>query len=72
MEDETFEYSIKRPIKSVNDFNFQSKDEQDIFTYIEFPLEIFGHAGLNSPTSVSDINKLIFENNKCFLFILNF
>ena len=62
-ENETFEYSIKRPVHTVTDFKFQSKDEEDVFTYLEFPLEIFGHAGLNSSTSISEINKIIYENN---------
>ncbi len=62
VESDNFEYFINKPVHSTDDFKFQSKDEQDMFTYVEFPLEIFGHAGLNSPTSISDMNKLIFEN----------
>jgi hypothetical protein len=64
VDNDSFEYLINRPVHTIDDFKFQSKDEQDMFTYVEFPLEIFGHAGLNSPTSISDINKLIFENKK--------
>jgi hypothetical protein len=64
VDNETFEYSITKPNHTIDDFKFQSKDEMDMFMYVEFPLEIFGHAGLNSPTSISDINKLIFENKE--------
>jgi len=61
-ENENFEYGINRPLHGITDFNFQSKEEQDNFTYIEFPLELFGHAGLTTPTSISDLHKLIYEN----------
>lgn len=62
VDNETFEYTINKPVHTIDNFKFQSKDEQDMFMYVEFPLEIFGHAGLNTSTSISDINKLIFEN----------
>ena len=60
--DETFEYGLNRPIHTINDFRFQSKDEQNNFMYIEFPLEIYGYAGLTTTTSISDLNKLIYES----------
>lgn len=69
-EEEEFNYNVNYPIHTIDDFNFQSKDERNIFTYIEFPLEIFGHAGLTESSSISDINKIIFENkNINFTFI---
>jgi hypothetical protein len=37
-------------------------DEFEFFTYIEYPIEIFGHAGVSYPTSISDLNKIIFDN----------
>lgn len=61
-ENETFEYGIEYPVKGIDNFKFQSKDELDVFMYLEFPLEIFGHAGLTSSNAVSDLNKIIFEN----------
>lgn len=62
---ETFDYNITSPV--FNDdlmkyYSFQSEDEYKNFLYIEFPLEIFGHAGLSYSTSISDMNKLISEN----------
>lgn len=64
-DENSFKYEVNRPIHTIDDFKFQSKDEMDVFMYLEFPLEIFGHAGLNTSTSMSDLNKIIFENKKC-------
>ena len=59
-ENDTFDYDVNYPVTSVDSFKFQSKDELDVFMYLEFPLEIFGHAGLMNSSSISDLNKLIF------------
>jgi hypothetical protein len=37
-------------------------EEFEFFTYIEYPIEIFGHAGVSYSTSISDLNKIIFDN----------
>lgn len=63
--DESFDYRISRPI--FNDgmmkyFNFQSIDEFNHFTFIEFPLEIFGHAFASYKNVFSELNQLIHEN----------
>ncbi len=66
-EDESFEYKINYPIQNDNildHYVFQSKEEYDNFCFIEFPLEIFGHAGLSYPSAVSDLNKLIYEKKE--------
>lgn len=60
-----FEYNIVYPIQNdnlLNSYKFQSVDEFEFFTYIEYPIEIFGHAGISYPTSISDLNKIIFDN----------
>jgi hypothetical protein len=60
-----FEYNIVYPIQNdnlLNSYKFQSMEEFEFFTYIEYPIEIFGHAGLSYSTSISDLNKLIFDN----------
>lgn len=62
-----FEYSVIEPINNndlLSSYRFQSKDEFDYFLYIEYPIEIYGHAGLSYPTSISDLNKLMYENNE--------
>ena len=60
-----FEYNIVYPIQNdnlLNSYKFQSLEEFEFFTYIEYPIEIFGHAGVSYPTSISDLNKIIFDN----------
>lgn len=66
-EGDTFEYGITEPI--VNDnlmdcYKFQSKEQFEYFYYIEYPLEIFGHAGLSHENSISNLNKLIALNKE--------
>lgn len=65
-EDNTFDYGVTEPITNNNlldCYRFQSKEEYEYFLFLEYPLEIFGHAGLSYSTSVSDLNTLI-KNNK--------
>lgn len=60
-----FEYGVTSPIQNdnlMNSFKFQSVEEFEFFTYIEYPIEIFGHAGVSYPTSISDLNKIIYDN----------
>jgi len=66
-EDENFEYGIIEPIHNDNlldSFKFQSKEQFDYFLYIEYPLEIFGHAGLSQEHSISTLNKIMIENKE--------
>lgn len=65
LEDNTFEYGVIEPIQNnniLNSYKFQSKEEYEYFTFIEYPIEIFGHAGLSYSTSISDLNKMIHLN----------
>lgn len=60
-----FDYGINYPIRNNNilgSFKFQSKEEYNNFCFIEFSLEIFGHAGLSYSTAISDLNKIIYTN----------
>jgi len=60
-----FEYGVDNEVRNDNlqkYYCFQSVEEYNNFTYIEFPIEIFGHAGVSYPTVMSDLNKLIYEN----------
>ena len=66
-DNDNFEYEINEPIKndSLYDcYKFQSKEHFDYFTYIEYPLEIFGHAGLSHENAITNLNKLIALNNE--------
>jgi hypothetical protein len=65
LEGNTFEYNIVGNVQ--NDdiskyYKFQSKEEFDYFTFIEYPIEIFGHAGLSYATTFSDLHKLMADN----------
>lgn len=60
-----FEYGIVNPIQNDNilkSYKFQTPDEFEYFMFVEYPIEIFGHAGVSYPTAISDLNKLIHEN----------
>ena len=49
-EDNTFEYGVVEPIQNdnlLNSYKFESKDEFEFFLFMEYPIEIFGHAGLS-------------------------
>lgn len=66
-EDNTFEYGVIEPIQNdnlMNYYKFQSQDEFDFFFYMEYPIEIFGHAGLSYSTTFTDLHKLLFENKE--------
>jgi hypothetical protein len=60
-----FEYKINEPIlndKIFDSFKFQSEEEYEYFLYVEYPIEIFGHAGLSYSTTFTELNKLIYDN----------
>ena len=63
--DNNFEYGITEPIYNnnlLNSYKFQSTEEFEFFLFIEYPIEIFGHAGLSYNTAISDLHKIIFQN----------
>ena len=65
-EEELFDYGIKsNPVSIdniVSSYNFQSEEEFKKFLYFDFPIEIFGHAGLSYNHAATELNTLIFEN----------
>jgi hypothetical protein len=64
-DDNKFEYGITDPIQNdnlLNSYKFQSKEEFENFLFIEYPIEIFGHAGLSYSTTFTDLHKLIYDN----------
>ena len=63
--EESFDYAVTEPISNDNilsSYKFQSYDEFIKFLYFDFPIEIFGHAGLSYNQAVTELNGLIFEN----------
>jgi hypothetical protein len=66
-EDNTFEYGVVEPIQNdnlLNSYKFESKDEFEFFLFMEYPIEIFGHAGLSYSTTFTDLHKLLYENQE--------
>lgn len=64
-EGNTFVYNIEGNVQNdnlLNYYKFQSKEEFEFFTFIEYPIEIFGHAGLSYSTTFTDLHKIIFDN----------
>ena len=62
---EPFDYRVTIPIRNdnlMNYFAFQSKEELSNFLFVDYPLEIFGHAGISYMSVMSDLNTLIYEN----------
>jgi hypothetical protein len=62
-----FEYKLTEPIHNdnlLNHYSFQSKEEFENFLFIEFPIEIFGHATTSYQSVITDINKLIYDNKE--------
>lgn len=62
-----FDYGINGEIKNddlMKYYRFQSVDELNNFQYIEYAIEIFGHAGVSYSTTMSDLNKLIKDNKE--------
>ncbi len=65
--EQTFEYGIVEPVLNDNLFDsykFQSKAEFDYFLYLEYPIEIFGHAGLSYSTTFTDLHKILYDNQE--------
>jgi len=66
-EEETFEYGKEGKVQNdnlLNYYKFQSKEELDNFIFIDYPIEIFGHAGISYNTAFTDLNKIIYENKE--------
>lgn len=60
-----FDYGITEPIKNnnlLNSYKFQSAEEFEYFLFIEYPIEIFGHAGLSYSNTFTELNKIIYDN----------
>jgi len=63
-EEDPFEYKVTENVQNDNllgYYTFQSIDEYNNFLFVDFPLEIFGHAGITYMGAMSDLNKLIHD-----------
>ncbi len=65
--EEKFEYGITEPIENdniLNSYKFQSQEEYEYFRYLEYPIEIYGHAGLSYSTTFTDLHKMLYDNQE--------
>lgn len=63
--EDDFVYDVIKPIQNNNlleSFKFHSVEELEYFLFVEYPIEVFGHAGIIYPNVVSELNKIIYEN----------
>lgn len=63
--EDKFDYSVTEPIQNdnlLNSYKFQSLEEFEFFLFVEYPIEIFGHAGLSYSNTFTELNKLIYDN----------
>ncbi len=62
-EEENFEYGKDGNVQNdnlLNYYKFQSKEEFENFIFIDFPIEIFGHAVQSYQGVINDLNNLIY------------
>lgn len=72
-EDEKFNYEIKSEVTSLNlmdHFVFKTEEELYSFTYEDFAMQIFGHAGSSETFTFNDLNELYLkyrDNNELLI-----
>jgi hypothetical protein len=70
---DTFEYKVTEPITNHNltdHFLFQSKEQEDHFQYIEYPMELYGHAPVSYNNVNNDLNKLIYHHRDLEFYLI--
>jgi len=73
IEEENFKYEIKNEVTSLNlmnHFNFRNEDELYSFTYEDFAMQIFGHAGSSETFTFNDLNEIYLkyrDNNELLI-----
>ena len=63
--EDDFVYDVIKPIQNndlLESFKFHSVEEFEYFLFVEYPIEIFGHAGLSYSNTFTELNKMIHEN----------
>lgn len=66
-EENSFEYGVIEPVKNnflLESYLFQSKSEFDNFIFMDYSMEIFGHANQSYLKAFHDLNNLIYENKE--------
>ena len=73
IEEENFKYEIKNEVTSLNlmnHFSFKNEDELYSFTYEDFAMQIFGHAGSSETFTFNDLNEIYLkyrDNNELLI-----
>lgn len=73
--DNNFVYDVVDEIRNDNlllSHKFQSVEEFEYFLFIEYPIEIFGHAGISYPNVITELNKIIYENQELNFTVIGF
>jgi hypothetical protein len=63
--EENFKYEIKNEVTSLNlmnHFSFKNEEELYDFTYEDFAMQIFGHAGSSETFSFNDLNEIYLKH----------
>ena len=66
-EENKFEYGVIEPVKNnflLESYKFQSKEEFDNFTFIDYSVEIFGHSNPSYQNVFFELNNLIYQNKE--------
>jgi len=66
-DEQGFEYNVIEPVKNnllLESYLFQSREEFDNFTFIDYAVEIFGHASPSYPKTFFDLNNFIYNNKE--------
>ena len=73
IKEENFKYEIKNEVTSLNlmnHFGFRNEDELYSFTYEDFAMQIFGHAGSSETFTFNDLNEIYLkyrDNNELLI-----
>jgi hypothetical protein len=73
IQEENFKYEIKNEVTSLNlmnHFSFRNEDELYSFTYEDFAMQIFGHAGSSETYTFNDLNEIYLkyrDNNELLI-----
>lgn len=72
-EGDSFEYKVIEPITNNNlsdHFIFQSKEQEDHFQYIEYPMELYGHSPVSYGNVNNDLNKIVYHHKDHEIFLV--
>jgi len=74
-EDEIFDYKLNLPVESLNLIeHYTFPNEQDLydFFYVDFPMQIFGHASSTENTTFKDLNDIYVNfRDKCDITLIS-